>query len=176
MKWIAGFIGLVLLIGASIYVYQNYFTEPEVSINSFEECVAAGNPVMTSFPGQCSANGQTFIQDVGNGLEMEDMIRVESPGPGVSASSPLKITGQARGTWFFEGDFPILIVDSEGNELGRGFGTAEGEWMTEDFVPFTASVDFTSPTTTKGTLILQRDNPSGLPENDAQLIIPINFQ
>lgn len=29
-------------------------------ISSFEECVNAGNPVMESFPGQCSYNGKTF--------------------------------------------------------------------------------------------------------------------
>lgn len=33
-------------------------------ISSFEECVAAGNPVMESYPRQCSANGQTFVEDV----------------------------------------------------------------------------------------------------------------
>ena len=31
------------------------------TITNFEECVAAGNPVMESFPEQCSANGETFV-------------------------------------------------------------------------------------------------------------------
>lgn len=31
-------------------------------INSFEECVAAGNPVMESYPPQCRANGRTFVK------------------------------------------------------------------------------------------------------------------
>lgn len=35
---------------------------PGKAINSFEECVAAGNPVMESYPRQCRANGQTFIE------------------------------------------------------------------------------------------------------------------
>ncbi len=30
------------------------------SINSFAECVAAGNPVMESYPEQCAAGGQTW--------------------------------------------------------------------------------------------------------------------
>jgi len=30
-------------------------------INSFEECVEAGNPVMESYPRQCRANGKTFL-------------------------------------------------------------------------------------------------------------------
>tara|TARA_Y100000034_G_C6855377_1_gene388654 strand:+ start:1054 stop:1356 length:303 start_codon:yes stop_codon:yes gene_type:complete len=32
-------------------------------INSFEECAKAGNPIMESFPEQCSANGKTFIKE-----------------------------------------------------------------------------------------------------------------
>lgn len=33
-------------------------------ITSFEECAAAGNPIMESYPRQCSANGQTFVEDI----------------------------------------------------------------------------------------------------------------
>ncbi|UCD04306.1 MAG: hypothetical protein JSW73_01560 [Candidatus Woesearchaeota archaeon] len=33
-------------------------------INSFEECVAAGNPVMESYPRQCMANGKTFVEEL----------------------------------------------------------------------------------------------------------------
>lgn len=32
----------------------------QTSINSFAECVAAGNPVMESYPEQCAVNGQTW--------------------------------------------------------------------------------------------------------------------
>ena len=54
--------------------------------------------------------------------------------------------------------------------------------MTEDFVPFSATLEFTSPYPGKGqdfmkrgSLILKKDNPSGLPENDDALEIPIQF-
>jgi hypothetical protein len=30
-------------------------------ITNYEECVAAGNPVMESYPTQCAANGKTFV-------------------------------------------------------------------------------------------------------------------
>ncbi len=176
MKWIAICIGVIILIGAGAYIYRNYFTTPEQSINSFEECVAAGNPVMMSYPGQCSAGGQTFIEDIGNLMEMESMIRVESPAPNSTVQTPLKITGEAVGQYFFEGSFPAVLVDSDGKELGTGIMTAQGEWMTEEFVPFTGTIEFTSPATDKGTLILERNNPSEKTENDAQLIIPIKFE
>ncbi len=34
------------------------------TITSFEECVEAGNPIMESYPRQCQANGQTFVEDI----------------------------------------------------------------------------------------------------------------
>lgn len=37
---------------------------PQNSITDFESCVAAGNPVMESYPRQCRANGQTFVEDI----------------------------------------------------------------------------------------------------------------
>ena len=39
---------------------------PNISkqITSFDECAAAGNPIMESYPEQCSANGKTFTKNV----------------------------------------------------------------------------------------------------------------
>ncbi len=47
-------VGLVFLVGCT----------QDAPISSFEECVEAGNPVMESYPRQCSADGQTFVEDV----------------------------------------------------------------------------------------------------------------
>jgi len=33
-------------------------------VTNFEECVAAGNPVMESYPRQCRHNGQTFAEEI----------------------------------------------------------------------------------------------------------------
>lgn len=38
--------------------------EDIAQITSFEECVAAGNPIMESYPAKCAANGQTFTEEV----------------------------------------------------------------------------------------------------------------
>ncbi|OGY42505.1 MAG: hypothetical protein A2Y82_04015 [Candidatus Buchananbacteria bacterium RBG_13_36_9] len=37
---------------------------PVQTITNFEECAAAGNPVMESSPRQCRANGQTFTEEI----------------------------------------------------------------------------------------------------------------
>jgi len=34
------------------------------AITNFEECAAAGNPIMESYPRQCRANGQTFVEQI----------------------------------------------------------------------------------------------------------------
>ncbi len=55
------FIVIVLIAAllAGIYAWKTG-RDKEAGINSFAECVAAGNPVMESYPEQCAANGKTW--------------------------------------------------------------------------------------------------------------------
>jgi hypothetical protein len=107
----------------------------------------------------------------------EDFIAVESPVAGEIIESPLSINGRARGSWFFEGDFPIVLEDAHGNVLANGFVTAQGEWMTQEFVPFTGSLSFTGPRQgERGSLIFKKDNPSDKPELDDAMKIPVFFK
>ncbi len=108
----------------------------------------------------------------------KDLIVLTSPTPLSKISSPVTLTGMARGYWFFEASFPVSIVNWDGLIIGEGIATADGEWMTEDFVPFTATINFTFDPATpynRGAIILRKDNPSGLPENDNALEIPVTF-
>jgi hypothetical protein len=111
-----------------------------------------------------------------------DLIILTTPLPEQVIQSPLLITGEARGNWFFEASFPVTLTNWDGLIIAEGYATAEGEWMTEDFVPFTATIDFENPYQTeqldfmkRGTLILQKNNPSGLPEHDDALEITVFF-
>ncbi len=91
-------------------------------------------------------------------------------------SSPLTIKGQAPGNWFFEGSFPIKITDSTGNTLGSGTAKSIGDWMTSSLVDFTAIITFEETHDTQGFIIFSKDNPSGLPENDQSIKLPIKFE
>lgn len=111
-----------------------------------------------------------------------DLITLTSPVPNGVVASPLVVTGQARGYWFFEASFPVVLTNWDGLIIAQGIATAKGDWMTEEFVPFSATLEFVSPYPAgaedfmkRGSLILQKDNPSGLPENDNALEIPIRF-
>ena len=106
----------------------------------------------------------------------EKMIRVTAPAPNTLVSSPLTVTGEARGNWYFEASFPIKIFDANGKMLGQHYAEAQDDWMTTNFVPFRGTLNFATSTSPTGTLVLEKDNPSGLPEHDAEVRIPIRFQ
>ncbi len=107
----------------------------------------------------------------------DERIRVASPRPGQAIASPVVITGEARGTWYFEATFPVVLVNWDGLIIAEGYAEAESDWMTEEFVPFKATLEFTKPEYgERGALILQRSNASGLPEHDAAVEIPIVFK
>jgi hypothetical protein len=146
-------------------------------VTTFEECVARGNPVMESYPRQCRFGNQIFVESIGNENALSDLIRLHSPRPNQLIASPLVVEGEARGNWFFEASFPVMLTDWDGLIIASGIATAKSDWMTNDFVPFTATLTFKNPTyKNNGSLILKKDNPSGLPEYDNALEIPVLFK
>lgn len=109
--------------------------------------------------------------------EADNLIKVSYPKPEEKVSSPLVIKGEARGTYFFEASFPVVLTNWDGLIIAEGIAEAQGEWMTEEFVPFVANLNFTKPDYgERGFLILKKDNPSGLPEHDFAIEIPIYFK
>jgi hypothetical protein len=102
-------------------------------------------------------------------------IQIESALMNTLLQSPLVIKGQAKGSWFFEGSFPVTLRDSEGNRIATAPARAKGDWMTQDFVPFEASFSFTTASQT-GTIMFEKDNPSGLPAHAGSLTVPVRFR
>lgn len=177
MKRVIILLVIIIFAAAGFIGYQQYQRSEQVKqISSFEECVAAGFPVQESYPAQCStADGRSFTQEIGNELEFTDSIQISNPRPNQQITSPLKVTGQARGAWYFEATFPVKLYDANDTLLAEGFATADGEWMTEEFVPFTAELTFEKPSTDTGTLVINNANPSGLSENEKELVMPVSF-
>ena len=111
-----------------------------------------------------------------------DLIKLDLPLAGDVITSPLTVSGEARGFWFFESSFPIVLTNWDGLIIAEGVATAEGDWMTEDFVPFTATLTFENPYDgsgpdfmRNGSLLLKKDNPSGLLKNSDALEVPVRF-
>lgn len=99
---------------------------------------------------------------------------LSSPIAGSKISNPVTVIGTAPGTWFSEGQLPVEILASDGTSIALVSAEAQGEWMTEKQVPFQAIVTFNT-SAKDGTLVIRKDNPSGLPENDDSFSIGVTF-
>lgn len=89
-------------------------------------------------------------------------INITSPKILSKIKSPVFISGQAKGTWFFEASFPVKITDIDGNILGQGPVTAKSDWMTEEEVAFEGTIPFQRGSATSGFVVFTPDDPSGL--------------
>jgi hypothetical protein len=110
-------------------------------------------------------------------IAQPEALQVLSPKPYEAVNSSLTISGQARGTWFFEASFPVVLKNAKGEIIAQGIAKTIVNWMTENFVPFTAVLNFSAQESqSAGVLVLKKDNPSGLPENDMSYEIPVVFK
>ena len=170
---------MLLIVGVILYVLfgrggsKNDGLDDIPVITNYEECVAAGFPILESDPPQCMANGKTYMAGV---TEINHTIVVDTPLADDLVSSPMTITGKAQGFWYFEGEFPVYLYDDRGDEIGKGFVTAQGDWMTEDFVPFTGSLTFEEPTTPGGRVFFTQSDPSGMQENLQEFMMLVRFE
>lgn len=101
-------------------------------------------------------------------------LKVAFPKPMSELSSPLTVRGEARG-WYFEGSFPVELKDADGVVIASGVAQAQSDWMVDTFVPFAATLNFPMPKTATGILTFKKDNPSGLPQYDDSVSVPVKF-
>ena len=196
-----GIIIILLIVSAIAVASYTILTSNQIAtpsyVTSFADCVNSGQPIAAGSPRTCrSVSGTVYIEKLAvpkpaplpppetptttkiipiQEATTTDMISVTSPLPKAKISSPLSIEGAARGNWYFEASFPISLVDANGTVVASGVGKAQGDWMTTAYVPFTSTLTWTAGKATSGILILKRDNPSGLKENDASVSIPVRF-
>lgn len=182
-KFILGMILFIFII-IGYLVYANL--KPSIkSANSFEECVKAGDPIMESYPRQCrTQDGKNFTEIIPEKIPdkitytnaSSSLIAVELPFPGAVVGKNFTVIGKARGIWFFEASFPIEVLDKNGKTLAKGIAQAQGEWMTQDFVPYKTEIKIPESYIGPATLVMKKDNPSGLPEKDASISFPITVE
>jgi hypothetical protein len=175
----------VLLLAAAGGLLLLHQRDEAPEVVGFEACAEAGHDVLEGPPRRCrTPDGRTFVEggepapggdEVPDAAVTDSRVRVSSPRPNAVVSSPLAVSGSARGAWFFEADFPVRLLDGDGRELSVAPARAQGEWMSEDFVRFEATVTFGQPATRTGVLVLDRSNPSGLAENAALVSLPVRF-
>ena len=148
--------GLIILL---IAIFLYYFFVNDLIINYYKNSSKQHNNKIDSYTDQ--------------DLENKNIIHNISANQVIN--SPLNINGKASGVWFFEASFPVKLYDGNGRLLVATMAQAKEDWTSEDFVPFEAKLEFLPPETGKGTLVLEKDNPSGLAENADELRMPVFF-
>src|SRR3989344_2842343 len=153
---------IIIIITASILVWS-FVKDKNIDTNIIEQ--------------EESTPKITYINSSAN------LIKVELPFPGAVVGKEFSVVGQARGYWFFEASFPVELLDKDGKVLATGIAQAQADpdtgeinWMTENFVRFKADLRVPLSYIGLAALVLHKDNPSGLPENDASMSFPITVE
>lgn len=107
-----------------------------------------------------------------------DLIQVVLPFPDAVVGKDFSVIGKARGVWFFEASFPLEVLDKDGAVLARTTAHPQGgaDWMTTNFVNFKVDIKVPQSYIGPAVLVLRKDNPSGMSENDASVSFPITIE
>ncbi len=136
---------------------------------------SAKAPSGTDLPGVATTTDSTPSQATTTTKETPPVV-LEYPSTGAKVSHSFTVKGKARGYWFFEASLPITVYDKDGSKLWQGPAQAKTDWMTTDYVQFEVAV--TIPVSYHGDAVVMvaKDNPSGLPENDASIAVPVTVE
>lgn len=186
MKRILLAILVLVVIALGVFVWRTTTYEiiaENTGATNFWECLReSGSTLVDRYPKKCkTVDGKTFTVKVGNMTREKNVIFVENPKLGATVASPLTVKGKARGAWYSQGSFHVLLLDSGARTVAVGNARAQKSSTTESFVPFQAVLEFEVSTSTtaspgeKGTLVLIKANPGGLPENDGSIQFSVVF-
>ena len=162
---------IIVLSAVALRIFSK--VEKQTAVPAVYQTATSTN-IATPTNSATSTNVATSVNDENNSASTSEII-ISSPASGALVTSPLSVSGQAKGNWFFEANLPVKLLDENDNIILAHFATATSDWMTTEFVPFQGELNFTTTSTT-GYLLISKDNPSGLPENDAAIRIPVRFR
>jgi hypothetical protein len=179
---------VVLLIIAGIlgalYLFTPLFKGKKLSeINTFEDCEAAKQLVVDTHPRECHMKDGRVFYEEGNAFDYKGVIEVTIPAPKDVVDSPFKIEGKAIPTWFYNNQLEMRLVDEQDQVLGVGYAKAQDKIDPNDNttpVAFIGVINFRSPTSEKGKLLINKTNPAeqdsdGNPIKPGPLIVPVRF-
>jgi hypothetical protein len=162
---------LVIAIAALFLLLPHIKKAQAPTVTDFQSCIDAGGQILESDPIQCLSGGKTYRENESSDPE----VVLDTPQYGGIVTSPLKISGKARNTWFFEANIPVVLKDQNGKVLIQKGLTATSDWTVPGFVPFSGTLEFTADTD-YGVLIINKDNPSGDPARDSSFAVPVRFK
>jgi len=155
----------------SISITPNNEVELHYLTRRSDQGAAAETTVPALFKAVREGTSLLFIRDMVNSTEND--VRLTAPVFGSEISSPVVLRGSARGPWYFEAVFSAEVLSESGEVIGEGFVEAEGEWMTESFVPFRGEIELKEGYSGPAVVVLNKANASGLPEMEASVSVPV---
>lgn len=175
LKLILGFVILIAAGGLTFGVYQSQRTD----VNKRNQQVAQLNQQVDQLKKDLTAAKNQAPPPPADSYTSPKgvAIKVYAPASNAQLVSPVIVLGEVPGSWSFEAVFPVKILDSNGNLVARGTAQLLGNWTTDQLVPFSVKLIYNTNTVARGngTLVLQKDNPSGLSANDDSVSIPIKL-
>jgi hypothetical protein len=164
-------LGLVVLLALAFLipylVLQHKVNDLNNQISSLKSQIGKLSPSPAGKSQQSKNYAHTSIKGV--------QITVFDPLSNSKVSSAVGVIGEVPGSWSFEASFPIKLEDNKGSVIAQTAAHVLGNWMTTELVPFSAQLTFSSPPSGNGVLVLEKDNPSGLKQNDDSVAIPVTF-
>ncbi len=163
-----GFVALLALAFLIPYfVLQHKVNDLNNEISSLKSQISKLSPSAAGESQQTRNYVHTSIKGV--------KITVFDPLSNSKVSSDVGIIGEVPGSWSFEASFPIKLEDGKGNLIAQTAAHVLGNWTTTELVPFSAQLTYSSSPSGNGVLVLEKDNPSGLSQNDDSVTIPVTF-
>lgn len=170
-KRVLSILGVVLLLGlvvAGAYYYQQQNTNEDDSVDSNTNTSQNEAPI-NGDEKEPVTDTTSYQSEKGVAITVTQPVRTSK------VTSPLKVSGSVPGSWSFEGQFAVRLLDTQSNVIAEAPAKLDGDWMTESPVPFTSTLTFDKQEPGMGLLVLVRSNPSDLAENSDSLTIPIEF-
>lgn len=174
-NWLAIILIIITLVGVSVaYIV---YTQQQAKITDL-------NNQLSSLQKKANTPCPTLIQQPNMILTCPDYsfksskginAIIYSPAKNAIVTSPVAIIGEIPGNWSFEAQFPVKLIDSQGNVISKAAANVLGDWQTTNPTPFSVQLTYPGQPYGVGTIVLQKDNPSGLPANDDSISIPIHF-
>lgn len=160
---------VVILVVGSL-VYGVYYWQQQ-KVDELNQQMAQLNSQLEA------ANKQNPVQVVPGSYTSKKgvVVKVYTPEHSSRLTSPVVVLGKVPGNWSFEASFPVKILDGKDDVVAQAPAQLLSDWMTEKLVPFSVTLTYSSTASGDGTLVLQKDNPSGLEANDDSVSIPIKL-
>ena len=125
---------VILVIGALLYF----------AVTTMGGATQTTEPISTDAP---PATATPIVSD-NTDMNPKKEFQLTVPLENATVTSPLLLSGEARGSWFFEASFPIELRDWKGTVIATTHAEAKADWMTESMVPWEATLTFAATSTT----------------------------